>query len=87
MTTLDDLKRAIDRVVEYRKEPLMVQLACSIGFTAAERDAWRSAFKWHAWLLERNSAILETVNAHITDHIALDREEEEGMALIREKLK
>lgn len=50
-------------------------------------QAWKAAFEWHVGLIKRHAALSEEVGAHITDWIAIDREEEEGMALIREQLK
>lgn len=47
--------------------------------------AWRAAFEWHVGLIKRHEERSEEL-AHLTDFIAIDREEEEGMALIREKL-
>lgn len=50
MTTLADLKQAIARVEEYRAMPLLDQLKCNAGFSAAETNAWRIAFEWrHGW--------------------------------------
>jgi hypothetical protein len=48
--------------------------------------AWRAAFEWHVGLLKRHADLSDQLGAHLTDWIAIDREEEEGLALIREKL-
>lgn len=75
--TLDDLKRAIE-IAEYWR-----------GTTTLERAqgrAWRMAFEWYAQLIERHAALSETVGACSDDWAEIDREQEEGMTLIREKL-
>jgi hypothetical protein len=74
MTTLDDLKRAIDRYqVAIAKESIGIELqwrACAL--------TWRAAFEWrHKWADLRDSAMSES----------MQREYEEGMRLIREKLR
>jgi hypothetical protein len=83
--TLDGLKRAI---AEYQKAKAAYASNCSLGWDIADAraDAWLTAFEWHRQLISRHATLSETVGAHITDFIALDREEEEGMALIKEKL-
>lgn len=72
MTTLADLKAAIARVEEYRAMPLLDQLKRNAGFSAAETNAWRTAFEW----------LHEDV-----DRCCNRAEYEEGMRLIREKLR
>jgi hypothetical protein len=72
MTTLDDLKRAIEKVERYKQAPLNEALHNAVGWCAAERDAWRTAFKWREALLDRAGG---------------PDEYHEGMALIREQLK
>jgi hypothetical protein len=96
MTTLGDLKRAIDEVPD---APLLGVLMTKVNrddlnsFVALRNEyhkrlasAWRTAFEWRTNLSMRHAALLQS-EGHITSFIALDREEEEGMTLIREKLK
>lgn len=83
--TLDALKRAIEKVERYKRAPLNEALHNAVGWCAAERDTWRTAFEWHVGLIKRHAGISEEL-AHLTEWVAIDREEEEGMALIREKL-
>jgi hypothetical protein len=59
----------------------------STELSSVELVAWRTAYEWHVQLIERHAALSEEINAHLTDWIAIDREEEEGKALIREKLR
>jgi hypothetical protein len=87
MTTLEDLKQAISSVTAARKRYTEGEsIQTNLWATVAERNAWRTAFEWHVSLIKRHAALSEEVGAHLTDWIAIDREEEEGMALIREKL-
>lgn len=44
--SIDVLKAAFKRVREYHDLPIIVQLREAVGLTAAERDAWRTAFQW-----------------------------------------
>lgn len=82
MTTLDDLKRAISYATTDVDD-----FDSDAARERARGEAWRTAFEWHVQLIERHAALSETVGAHLTDWIAIDREEEEGKALIREKLR
>lgn len=84
MTTLDDLKRAIEAIPNPESTNPGAWYAVSLRSRA---EAWRLAFEWHVCLIKRHAALSEEVGAHLTDWIAIDREEEEGMALVREKLK
>lgn len=78
MTTLADLKAAIPRVDEYRALPLMDQLRCNAGFSAAETNAWKTSFAWlRDWNIRSGSPD--------ADANALLIEYNEAMALI-EKL-
>lgn len=86
MTTLADLQKAIARVEVYERAPLHEALEHGVGWAAAERDAWRTAFEWHVSLIQRHGALAEEMNTHLADYIAIDREEEDGMRLI-EKLR
>lgn len=82
--SLDDLKLAIARVERYKNVPLMEQLSNAVALTAAERDAWRTAFEWRESLLNRSlqeELITEASVARWHD------EREEGVRLIREKLR
>jgi hypothetical protein len=73
--TLSQLKRAIEKVQPYRQGSLAAALSTSAGWAVA--DAWRAAFDWHAALGNRHGGNLAK---------GLD-ELEEGMRLIREKLR
>lgn len=53
LTTLDDLKRAIEKVQRYRQAPLDEALHNAVGWCAAERDAWKTAFFWFHHHMER----------------------------------
>lgn len=77
VTTLDDLRAAIDRVVAYQKAPLSIQLANAIGFCAAERDAWRTAFYWFNAHMARPDEGPEKDAGYFAEF-------DEGMRLIRE---
>lgn len=79
-----DLKLAIASIPPQPKPH--AHLRDWVTFIDAREKAWRSAFMWHVGLIERHAALSDEVGAHITDFIAIDREEEEGMALIRESL-
>lgn len=70
--SLDDLKLAIARVERYKNVPLMEQLSNAVALTAAERDAWRTAFEWLNRVCDDDMQTVEHV---------------EGFQLIREKLR
>lgn len=83
--SLDDLKRAISIVpAEPSKSDSDLLFA---HYHCVRADAWRTAFKWHRRLIEGHAALSDTVGATLADWIAFDREEEEGLALIAEKLR
>lgn len=71
MTTLDDLKRAIEAVPELSTD------VKAYVYQTARADAWRAAFEW------RNHYIIVPSNADDSDAAG---EFAEGMRLIREKL-
>lgn len=79
--SLGDLKRAIAAV-----PPLSPSVKTYV-YQTARAEAWRVAFQWHVRLVERHAALSDRVDAHLTDWIAIDREEEEGIALVQEKLR
>lgn len=81
--TLDDLKRAIDSFQTELNHPRGDE---GHDLQLSRAKAWRAAFKWHVCLIKRHADLSEAIDTHLTDWIAIDREEEEGMALIREKL-
>ena len=71
VTTLEDLKRAIELVEQYKSLSLDQRLTGALWGASRERDAWRLAFEWRDQIPAGGS----------TDEYL------EGMRLIREKLK
>lgn len=90
MTTLDDLKRAVAKVAQYKALPLLEQLSNGVGFAAAERDAWRTAFEWRHAIDKRDERVDANLRKHddgaAVEWLSVQSELDEGMALIREKL-
>lgn len=82
--TLDALKKAIEAVAP--RPPKHSPSDYWINYHENMSEAWRTAFEWHLGLIKRHAALSEKVGAHLYDWIAIDREEEDGIALIREKL-
>lgn len=79
MTTLADLKAAISRVEVYERAPLHEALEHAVGWTATEREAWKTAFAWlRDWNIRSGSPDAD-VNALLIEY-------NEAMAII-EKLK
>ena len=70
---LEPLKAAIEKVEAYRAAPLMVQLHNAIGYTVAERDAWKAAYSW-----ARGPSVVEGT--------PFGNEWQEGLRLIQERL-
>lgn len=86
--TLDDLKMAIAKVDAYKSLPFDGRLNNAVGWASAERDAWRTAFSWHRDLIDRHGFLSQTEPCPgLAEWAAIDREEQEGLALIRERLK
>lgn len=79
LTTLDDLKRAIERVHSIR----MRGIIHSTELSSVQLEAWRTAFDWRETHTKRAAAALVSEDA-IDLWMA---ERDEGMALIREKLR
>jgi hypothetical protein len=78
--TLDDLKRAIEHAAAAWDD----KNVSDYGAAAARADAWRTAFEWRESLLNRSlqeELITEASVARWHD------EREEGVRLIREKLR
>lgn len=87
-TSLADLKLAIERVPANPRFAVGdVEFDDLYRYEFQRAEAWRTAFEWHVRLIERHAALSDKVGAHITDWIAIDREEDEGKALLREKLR
>ena len=80
--TLSHLKRAIS---SFQTELSDGRGDGGYDLQLSRAKAWRAAFEWHVGLIQRNAGLSEEL-AHLTEWVAIDREEEEGMALIREKL-
>lgn len=85
--SLDDLKRAIETIPANPRFAGEATFHNLLPYEIARADAWRAAFEWHVGLIERHAALVESMSALPDECIAIDREEEEGMTLIREKLK
>ncbi len=82
MTTLEDLRRAIE-LIPARTGPK--DLRAWEDYFCRTSKAWRAAFEWYSGLIERHGKLSDE-SSHLTDWIAIDREEDEGMAII-ERLK
>jgi hypothetical protein len=82
MTTLDDLKRAIDSFQAELNHPRGDN---RYDLQLSRAKAWRTAFEWRVGFTERWRS--EDVLVRERDLDAWEAEEEEGMRLIRERLK
>lgn len=85
---MSDLKRAI---ADIRQEPSPELSGCDwcSAWTvhhSTRAAAWQVAFGWRLGLFRRYAVLNQAANPHLTDFIALDREHDEGMRLIRERL-
>lgn len=82
--TPDDLNRAIEKVERYKRAPLNEALHNAVGWCAAERDAWKTAFGWREGWHERGNTILPEAG---NGYAEWKQEGIDGMALIRERMK